>query len=698
MGSWKEQLLSRRAIVRALPSLALVAAILWLLSKTLPREPRQPFVLTTLWSFVIATSFVGWGSLVALIVGSRAQAKERIDLGLRMAWGAGAMALVAGFLLVPSLMNRTVAMLMVEGGVLLAIAALVREREDVWRRGRFVLRWARREPRVAVVGLIVFVLLAAQYLGSIAEWHTDPYDDDIAYLTFVRKLLDTGSFPEPFSFRRLSALGSQTFFASLVSMRATPAHAHTFDRAICVLMVTLLVLGHRSRGRRPSALFTIATVLIVPLLPVVTRNTASHYSAIAFFVALFRTMVWAGERESRAPWRTALPIALMSMVVCTLRQNYVPIAVFFLAMSYGGRWIAMRPFDKSALRAGLFEPLLVAVMTSVALAPWMVSAYQSNQTILYPLMNGTYNKALQLGSDAVTAAHDLRLAIWTMLEGVPLYTVGIFLLAAMLSREPRSAVDEKTESRRPLFAFVIASLVGYALLIHALSLGDPGNLGRYALGFVVAAAIATSLTTGLTRYRANVSGRRAQIAASLALLALLLQIGRSADGSYKFFGRALKNIDEARIQAPTSRETERLEEETYAKLQLAIPQGERLAVLVDEPHYFDFRRNPIWNLDMPGYSSLPPGMPFFLGSAKLEEYFKTVGIRYLAFVRSDQSRYQYRREYWVTLLADEMEIWRTYAPYVIDFTDNLLDIATRHRHLYEKDGMVLLDLAEPISP
>jgi hypothetical protein len=46
------------------------------------------------------------------------------------------------------------------------------------------------------------------------------------------------------------------------------------------------------------------------------------------------------------------------------------------------------------------------------------------------------------------------------------------------------------------------------------------------------------------------------------------------------------------------------------------------------------------------------------------------------------------------LLFEEMDIWRAFAPYVIDFTDNLLDLATRHKKLYDADGVIVLDLAE----
>jgi hypothetical protein len=662
----------RRAIPAALIAL-LIGHTLW---RTLGRKIPHPFEETTVWSLVLVTAFVGWGSLLRVIVARN----ERVDLGLRAIWGAALLAFLGGLLLVPSWMNQDAAILMVDVGAGLAIATTIYERAAIARRVDVAWRCARREPRLLLAVAAVVALLALHYLAGIAEWHTDPYDDDIAYLTFVKKLLQTGSFPEPFSFRRLSALGGQTFFLALTAIRAEPHQGHTFDRSVCMLLIALLIVGHRSRGRRPSLLFMIGALLLVPTLPLVTRNMASHYSAMAFFLALFRSMTWAGER-SRAPWKSALPIALVTMVVCTLRQNYMPIAVVFLAFCYGAH--AIRP---GSLKERFAEPLLVALFTGVALVPWFVAAWQSNRTFLFPLVPGTYNAALRLGSDTVTKAEEVRVFLRTLIDGVPVYTLGLFFLAAIFARE--------TDRRKPLIGFVIASGVGYVVLVHAINQGDTFNLGRYASGFFVAVALVTALTTGTARFRNRPT--RMHVAAAITLLALLLQVGRAIDGSSRFYARVATNIDAALREIP--RHAYPLEKSTAAlskSLQESVPEGARLAVMLDEPHLLNFKRNPIWNLDMPGYSSLAPGMPFFLGSMKLEAYFRQIGVRYIAFVRPDRSTYHYRRDYWMQLLVDEMEIWRTFAPYVIDIGDNLVDIASRHRRLFEQEGVVVLDLEAP---
>ena len=118
-------------------------------------------------------------------------------------------------------------------------------------------------------------------------------------------------------------------------------------------------------------------------------------------------------------------------------------------------------------------------------------------------------------------------------------------------------------------------------------------------------------------------------------------------------------------------------------------------MLVDEPYYLDFARNPIWNLDMPGYASLAPGMPFFAGSHAVEDYFRGLGVRWLMFVIPDASRYQYRREYLLELFINEQEVWRTYGPYLVNYLDSETEIGSRHRKVASERGMVVIDLSAP---
>jgi hypothetical protein len=76
-------------------------------------------------------------------------------------------------------------------------------------------------------------------------------------------------------------------------------------------------------------------------------------------------------------------------------------------------------------------------------------------------------------------------------------------------------------------------------------------------------------------------------------------------------------------------------------------------------------------------------------------YFRAHGLRYLAFVRTEQSRYFYRRAFWVQRILIDVEIWRIVGAYMVDTIDNFAELAERYPTLYDQDGMVVVDLAAP---
>lgn len=668
---------SRRRIDPSLASFLLVGVILAALAWVLPKSSRNPLLETAVWSVLNLVAYAGWGSLVLLAVGAR-----RVDLGLRVAWGMGLVCFLGGALMVPALMTRTMAFVVVEIGLGLACVALVRERAAVGRRIRFATRLVRRQPGLAVASLVIVGLVALPCLGAIADWHTNPYDDDIAYLPLLKKLADTGTILEPFSFRRLSAYGGQTLFLELVNLRAAVSQSHAFDRCVCFLVVVLLVIGHRSRGQRPSWLVVASLLVMLVLLPSTTINTGSYWSGVAVYLGLYRTLVWADEGD-RAAWRSALPIALVAACGCTLRQNYLAVSVFVVALSCAVMVLRARgPFVRR-----LVEPGVIAGFTAVALLPWMIVSWQSSRTFLFPILLGTFNPNLELKASAWNIIREIAFQCDVALQGLPLKTLPFFLLAALFTKE-------RPSTRAPLLAVTLGSIGAFWFLVHSFSQSDAGNIGRYAFGFMAPVAIAVALSTGRMRLARRSDPRL--VPAGIALFAILGQIlVLSRDDIQKDWTLKFHNIENQAFAASRVRESEPPEHGIYLRLQEAVPAGERIAVLVDEPFYLDYARNPIWNLDMPGYASLAPGMPFFQGSEALEAYYRQIGVRYLMFVIPDASRYHFRREYFLELFVNETELWRTYGPYLVDYLDSETALRKRHRRVALERGIIVIDLGDP---
>lgn len=681
--------IARKRILDALPACVLAAVVIWATIWVIPRSARNQLTETTVWALLTIVSYAGWGSLVRIAMTRNAG----VDLGLRVAWGMGLVCFIGGALEVPALMTRTAALVLVEAGIVLALAALALERDAVRRRTRFLGKFIRSEPALTIVSAVVGALVVLHLLSAVADWHSNPYDDDIAYLAFLRKLSDTGTVIEPFSFRRLSAYGGQTLFLELTSVRASMLQAHTFDRGVCVVVITLLMLGHRTRrgNRRTSVLFTLVLLTMLLTLPVIAINTASYYSGIVVFLGLFRTLGWAERRVDQTPsWRGALPLALLGVMACTLRQNFLPIPAIVFATSYAIRLRRMRDWS---LKERLIEPVAAIVFSVVALLPWLITSYQSSKTFLFPVMPGTFHKALALNASAWNFVREVGFHTDVAVNSMPLATLGVFILAVAFVRE--------RGTRAPLTSLTVGTVAGVAASVHGLTQSDAGNIGRYIFGMLMAVVVAVMLVAGTAPFRPPF--RRRHVAAGLVLVAAIVQMAPlvaytswGVKGLWKDWTLRFTNIESMAYGAPRVPESGVPQRRIYASdLQGVIPAGEKVAVLVDEPLYLDFARNPIWNLDMPGYASLSPGMPFFKGSEALEAYFKGLGLRWIIFVLPEYSRYHYRRDYFLGLFVSDQEIWRTYAPYMVDFLDNMVAIHGRHREVTRSRGTIVIDLEQP---
>jgi len=662
-------------LVAVIVTVIVVVSAVWVLANA----PRNPLWETTVWSGLVLTSFMGWGSLVRVAVAPR----ERVDIGLRAAWGMGLVAFVGAALMVPSLMTRTAAMVLVEVGLVLAVLSVFRERRVASHTARYAVRMVKREPALTLVGLVVVGMVTVRFLGAIANWHVNPYDDEIAYLQFLKKLSDTGTALEPFSFRRIAAYGGQTLFMELLSVRAAPSQAFAFDHGVAFLVTVLLVLGHRSRGRRPAVVWTLLAITLLALMQDGAINTASYFSGAAMFVALFRTLVWAHSGVAgRASWQNALPLALLSAAACSLRQNYLPVPVITLGIAY-----LLRIFRKDLpLRGRLMEPLLVGLLTLVLLVPWFIVSWQSGGTVLFPVMPGYANPALALTASAWNIVRELAFQTRAFVEEIRFQTLGLFVLAAALLK--------KRGSHEAVWAVGLGAIGGFVALSHGFTLTDAYHISRYAFGFVIAIPLSVLLTVGTLRLDAVRIGRLHGVVA-VAGFAVLTQVLLSRNVLWFDFSVLYQDIEALARTAPRAPESEPPEAALYTRLQNAVPAGERIAVMTDEPYRFDYQRNPIWNIDMPCYVSPPPGMPCLQGPEALERYFAGLGIRYLIYVDGNYSRYQYRREFALELLVHQDELWRLFGPYLVDFIDTLAKISTRHRKLFSERGIVVVDMKEP---
>ncbi|HVK72634.1 MAG TPA: hypothetical protein VM734_04915 [Kofleriaceae bacterium] len=623
------------------------------------------------WLVFLVAVLAGWGHLLARLV----KADDQLDLGLRLAWGAAALLTVSAVLMAVGRLDlRAFQALIAIGSLGYAWRHASLAEPAVVTAAREAGALVRRDPQVALVWAALAALALVNVLGAVVHLDPNVYDDDIAYTPFVKRLLDAGNLDEPFSFRRISAFGGQTVLSALAGVRGTLANIYLVDHGVFQLVTLALVAGY---VRRPESdrFAGGALLLTLLLLPDASINTASYWSGTALFLGLFRTIA----HVDLAPGRLFAVAGLLAAATCSLRQNYLPVAIGFVGLSLLFR--LRRPL-LPAFRADRAAWLGALIGTLVGLAPFAIASWRSNQTVLYPLQLGTFNPNIQMTPELWTLWQELQFFVNVLLAPDPVRIAVPLIPILFLLRDHRRG--------RPVTAFTVACIVGFLLLVHSFTLADARNLWRYAFGF------ATTLTIVLTL---EGTARRAEAALPAAarfwvIAALLVQLGTTTKGTvrkYKDVGADLGAAARTHRRPHADVAVPAL----YRRLQATVPAGAPLVVMLDQPAYLDYARNDIINLDTPGYASFAPGLPFFRGAEPVAAYFRSHGLRYLAFVRGDHSRYFYRRQFWLDRLLKDVEIWRIEGAYLVDAIDNLTELAQRYPVLHEEAGMVLVDLAAP---
>lgn len=667
--SQRAALIAARGVAIALPAAA--AAVGWAM-------PDQVLWGGLAWLAFVLAVLAGWGALVERLVGAT------VDLGLRLAWGTAALLGAAGPLLAGRVLTYpALVALLVIGYVGYAWRQVRAETPALLDLGRHV-RAAARDPQVAIAWGVLAALAAVNVLAAVARTHGNPYDDDVAYLPMIKRLLDVGDLDEPFSFRRLSSLGGQTILGALAAVRGTLANQYLIDHGVFQLVTLAQLVGLARRRERCEPVVLALVLLIVLLLPDASTNTAAYWTGTALFLGMYRTAVELPGLGARGP----LVLGALAAATITLRQNFIPVAVLFpLAVL---AWRLDRPWP-TAWRRERRAWWSTAAAGAAVLAPYLAASWQSNHTILYPLMLGTGNPSVATTPAAWSVWQELQFFLRVTLDPNPVRVMIPLLPVVLLVRDRRPGA--------PLWAFALASIVGYALLVHAFTLSDARNLWRYAFGFTTVLALVVMLETAATGWRDDDDATAAPVAAArparlLVVICLVAQVAYTAKTTLTNIKALAADVGEAQ-RNPRGVTAEVGAVALYQRMQAAVPAGAAMVAMVDDAALLNFARNRIVNLDTPGFASEPPGLPMFVGAEAKAAYFRGSGLRYLAFVRGTHSRYFYRREYWMERIFWDAELWRIVAAYQVDMADSFAELAARYPVRFDEAGLVVLDLEAP---
>ncbi|MEO7734220.1 MAG: hypothetical protein ABIY55_24870, partial [Kofleriaceae bacterium] len=616
--------------------------------------------------FVLA----GWGTIVVRV----ARATDP-DVGQRTALGIAGYLAIAGPLLALGVLSRPVILFLICIGFAGFAWREATAKLALWHRVRDGLIFLRANPAIGAFVVVLMLFACVRLVGAVATLDRNPWDDDLAYTPMIKRLLDTGDLIEPFSFRRLGAYGGQLVLQALGAARGSLANIHLIDKGVGLGTFLLLTTGY-ARDQRTQPVWLALLALVVLALPETAINTASYWIGCVGFFALYRCL-------AREQW---LLVGLTGAAICTLRQNFLVPVVALVAIVLGGRLLALARTmpAREAWREDRLASLRVIAVALAVIVWWWIAAYRSSHTFLFPMVDGTWNHELSLTPAVTTWTDELAYLVTCLFESAPFTVLPVLAVVLAFVADRRLG--------RPLPALVVASLAGVAVLAHGLIGSEVSHVWRYAFGFIATLVIVLVLELG-AEDDARIS--LAPLGRWIVLGALVLQLGVGRGALVKQVIALLGDVREAAAIDRQGDPSARVEQRRYSAMQAALPPGARVVVMLDEPALLDFRRNPIANLDSPGFASPGSQLPMFAGTEPLRAYLVAEGYRYAAFVRSERSRYYFRRAFWVARLFTDAELFQTMSAYTVDAIDSFAELATTTPRLYDADGLVVLDLAHP---
>jgi len=613
------------------------------------------YVLQFTWGITALVAFIGWGGLVERFL--KPHGGSLVDWGLRAGWGMALLLLMGGLLSLFGLVSAALMIgLVISGGFLWIL--------DTYRRTSTLSVPSRYQ---VLLFFLVLIPLLSRYGAAVHYQALSCPDDNIAYFPFISRLLDTGTLIDPFSMRRLAAYGGQTFLQAFIGAVGTEDNAFLMDRGIAVLVSFGLTLGFFKDRARLGILPYAVTILVIIVLPFPLLNSASHITGLALFLTLFRTL----ERLPADAQHNIRSISIVAMVLAgaaSLRAHFLATG----ALTVGCYWLVIAAQNRQEWKRAARSLFLSGAAALACLISWMILLQRSSGSFLYPLIRGNHRDDFENYSAALTFGDHLQVFADIFFDAKLLIFIVPVLLHVFRRKYPAA------------LSLYVGALLTTAAMTWIFTLSDVDNILRYVAPFLNAAFIATMIS--FTRDARSPSapmgfgsvpaGDKIIGGAMIVLLPFMM---------IKDFERLGDRWEKTVLSS--------VEREHYSEMQSAIPTGEKFMSIVGHPYTFDYARNDISAIDVPGAASPDPGVPYFQGPQAFKQYFLNLGITYLAFGDFDRpGTCLYIRKLWQFHSNGDVPVWKMEARYYLGLMDILETLATSEDVIFRKNGFTVLRL------
>lgn len=601
--------------------------------------------------------------------------KEFFDIGwgLTMAWGMAVMLVIGGVLTASHLATRFNLIVLVFAGTAIALFYCI---QNIFSRSSHRHHSAPTAPpdsqrRLLDCVLVFFAVLA--FTSSIA-WplQVDPNDDIVCYLAFPKKILDTGTLIEPFNVRRMGTYGGHAFLQALVMIFGGERNGHVPDRGFGMILLFGMLLHLTRTIPSKYSIFRFFTVGLLFFISVPRINTGSSLTGAAMLLALLITLSkLAGTTGPLLP-RVLVPSVLLA-ATGSLRMTYLLFASGLLVLEALFRHLITHDRKIDATRSIAVSVFPIAVGSFLLLMPWMALLWQSNATPMYPPILGTMNPEFTvLGSKAgklFDAAHGL--ACLLMPEVI------VFLFALLLV----SVAPYKTLAAAAAVAAVAVSwFTAYKFGVTVLSEGY-----RYTFPMLLPVSLWLLATSLPSNDKDDIEpGKLAWISLSIGLLVAVNLSGAGRELATQAETLPAQIVSRDRLVNPAFTNANR-------ELQNYTPKGAKILAAVDTPYGFDFARNQIYTVDVPGASVIGK-WPLRQGPEALRKYLLSLGITYIIASDFDNAMLLYTRKHWLEHQRPEWFFKEVWGKYFLDFMDSVDSLARTNRIVATDANMRLIEL------
>ena len=208
--------------------------------------------------------------------------------------------------------------------------------------------------------------------------------------------------------------------------------------------------------------------------------------------------------------------------------------------------------------------------------------------------------------------------------------------------------------------FYCAAIASIFLIINFAPLGNSIHVYRYTYPILFAAEI------GLIGLSLQEQGTKL-----LKIICVTILLVIAVTQSKNIVNELSNNLKVIRVSITPQPFVEKEILTQYKQAQNIIPEGEPILVMANYPHVFNFTRNKIYLIDLPGTCSPDPGMPMVRDSHLFNNYLRSQGISYIIHNDFNKAFTYCNRKFWNNELVNGEVLVKFMAANFISTMNNL---------------------------